>query len=85
MTASGPLPEYSVPGLASGVCRALGGIHAAGLAHRDLKPSNVMVTIDGPKAIDLGIARSGLRRRRSDEYGCGDRLASLHVTGADPR
>ncbi|MFF2658984.1 protein kinase, partial [Kitasatospora sp. NPDC058032] len=58
VTASGPLPEYSVRGLASGVCRALGGIHAAGLAHRDLKPSNVMVTIDGPKVVDLGIARA---------------------------
>ncbi|MEU4099132.1 protein kinase [Streptomyces tanashiensis] len=54
----GPLPEPSVRGLASGLCRALGDIHAAGLVHRDLKPSNVMVTIDGPKVIDFGIARA---------------------------
>ncbi|MEV0538106.1 protein kinase [Kitasatospora sp. NPDC050463] len=54
----GPLPEHSVRGLASGLCRALGDIHAAGLVHRDLKPSNVMVTIDGPKVIDFGIARA---------------------------
>ncbi|MBT2235810.1 serine/threonine-protein kinase [Nonomuraea sp. NEAU-A123] len=54
----GPLPENSVRGLASGLCRALGGIHAAGLIHRDLKPSNVMVTIDGPKVIDFGIVRA---------------------------
>ncbi|WP_323181652.1 serine/threonine-protein kinase [Streptomyces sp. NBC_00572] len=54
----GPLPEHSVRGLASGLCRALGDIHAAGMVHRDLKPSNVMVTIDGPKVIDFGIARA---------------------------
>ncbi|MFI9630932.1 protein kinase [Streptomyces sp. NPDC052042] len=54
----GPLPEHSVRGLASGLCRALGDIHAAGLVHRDLKPSNVMVTIDGPRVIDFGIARA---------------------------
>jgi hypothetical protein len=54
----GPLPERSVRGLASGLCQALGDIHAAGLVHRDLKPSNVMVTIDGPKVIDFGIARA---------------------------
>ncbi|TMR38131.1 DUF4328 domain-containing protein [Nonomuraea zeae] len=54
----GPLPEHSVRGLASGLCRALGDIHAAGLIHRDLKPSNVMVTIDGPKVIDFGIVRA---------------------------
>ncbi|MFB4420582.1 protein kinase [Streptomyces sp. QL37] len=54
----GPLPEESVRGLASGLCRALGDIHGAGLVHRDLKPSNVMVTIDGPKVIDFGIVRA---------------------------
>ncbi|MFH8926914.1 protein kinase [Streptomyces pristinaespiralis] len=54
----GPLPEHSVRRLASGLCRALGHIHAAGLVHRDLKPSNVMVTIEGPKVIDFGIARA---------------------------
>ncbi|MFI6788830.1 protein kinase [Nonomuraea sp. NPDC050383] len=54
----GPLPESSVRGLASGLCRALGDIHAAGIIHRDLKPSNVMVTIDGPKVIDFGIVRA---------------------------
>jgi serine/threonine protein kinase len=54
----GPLPEHSVRRLASGLCQALGHIHAAGLVHRDLKPSNVMVTIEGPKVIDFGIARA---------------------------
>ncbi|WP_327235292.1 serine/threonine protein kinase [Streptomyces sp. NBC_01317] len=54
----GPLPETSVRVLASGLARALQDIHAAGLIHRDLKPSNVLVTIEGPRVIDFGIARA---------------------------
>jgi hypothetical protein len=54
----GPLPERSVRVLASGLAYALLDIHAAGLVHRDLKPSNVMITIDGPRVIDFGIARA---------------------------
>ncbi|MDQ1009424.1 serine/threonine protein kinase [Streptomyces sp. V4I23] len=56
--AHGPLPERSVRLLASGLAHALTSIHAAGLVHRDLKPSNILVTIDGPRVIDFGIARA---------------------------
>ncbi|MGW7356593.1 serine/threonine-protein kinase [Streptomyces sp. NPDC054802] len=54
----GPLPERSVRLLASGLAHALTDIHAAGLIHRDLKPSNILLTIDGPRVIDFGIARA---------------------------
>ncbi|MDJ0342662.1 serine/threonine-protein kinase [Streptomyces sp. H10-C2] len=54
----GPLPERSVWALADGLARALKDIHTAGLIHRDLKPSNVLITIDGPRVIDFGIARA---------------------------
>ncbi|WP_031516572.1 serine/threonine-protein kinase [Streptomyces sp. NRRL F-5123] len=54
----GPLPERSVAVLAAGLAHALTDIHTAGLVHRDLKPSNVMITIDGPRVIDFGIARA---------------------------
>ncbi|MFE6361711.1 protein kinase [Streptomyces sp. NPDC057806] len=54
----GALPERSVRILAAGLAHALGDIHAAGIVHRDLKPSNVLVTLDGPRVIDFGIARA---------------------------
>ncbi|TDC06060.1 serine/threonine protein kinase, partial [Streptomyces sp. 8K308] len=54
----GTLPERSVSLLANGLARALTDIHAADLVHRDLKPSNVLLTIDGPRVIDFGIARA---------------------------
>ncbi|WNI30873.1 protein kinase domain-containing protein [Streptomyces sp. ITFR-6] len=56
--AFGPLPERSVHILGNGLAHALGAIHAAGLIHRDLKPSNILLTIDGPRVIDFGIARA---------------------------
>ncbi|MGN5631174.1 serine/threonine-protein kinase, partial [Streptomyces sp. AC154] len=54
----GPLPERSLGTLAAGLAHALRDIHTAGLVHRDLKPSNVLLTIDGPRVIDFGIARA---------------------------
>ncbi|MFD3723746.1 serine/threonine-protein kinase [Streptomyces sp. NPDC058671] len=54
----GPLPSATVKALAAGLARALVHIHTAGLVHRDLKPSNVLLTVDGPRIIDFGIARA---------------------------
>ncbi|WP_431772142.1 protein kinase domain-containing protein [Streptomyces cucumeris] len=54
----GALPEHSVRVLAHGLSLALRDIHGAGLVHRDLKPSNILITIDGPRVIDFGIARA---------------------------
>lgn len=54
----GPLPPASVRSLAVGLAQALAHIHAAGLVHRDLKPSNILLTVDGPRLIDFGIARA---------------------------
>ncbi len=56
--AYGPLPSRSVRFLGSRLAHALQHIHGAGLVHRDLKPSNVLMTIDGPRVIDFGIARA---------------------------
>ncbi|GGP83895.1 protein kinase domain-containing protein [Streptomyces calvus] len=54
---SGVLEEDAVWRLGRGLAEALRDIHRAGLVHRDLKPSNVLLTEDGPRVIDFGIAR----------------------------
>lgn len=56
--AYGPLPDRSVHILGTGLAHALLAIHGADLIHRDLKPSNILLTIDGPRVIDFGIARA---------------------------
>jgi serine/threonine protein kinase len=57
----GPLPVAAVRWLAAGCAEALESIHNAGLVHRDLKPSNVLVSPDGPRVIDFGVARAAER------------------------
>ena len=57
----GPLPVPAVRWLGAGCAEALESIHSAGLVHRDLKPSNVLVSPDGPRVIDFGVARAAER------------------------
>ncbi|MGW6394651.1 protein kinase domain-containing protein [Streptomyces sp. NPDC055103] len=54
----GPLPVATVRAVGADVARALADLHGAGVLHRDLKPGNVMLSVDGPRLIDFGIARS---------------------------
>ncbi|WP_245928721.1 serine/threonine-protein kinase [Murinocardiopsis flavida] len=55
---NGPLEQTLQRGLAAGVAEALTRIHDAGIAHRDLKPSNIILSPDGPRVLDFGIARA---------------------------
>ncbi|MFD5885460.1 protein kinase [Streptomyces sp. NPDC060334] len=54
----GPLSEVCVRNLGADLARGLGQLHRSDVVHRDLKPSNVMITAEGPKVIDFGIARA---------------------------
>ncbi|MFG2085508.1 WD40 repeat domain-containing serine/threonine protein kinase [Spirillospora sp. NPDC048824] len=54
----GPLPPDRVRTLGAALAEGLAAIHACGLVHRDLKPGNVIISPDGPRIIDFGIARA---------------------------
>ncbi len=57
----GPIPVPAVRWLTAGCAEALESIHSVGLVHRDLKPANVLVSPDGPRVIDFGVARAAER------------------------
>ncbi|WP_017585871.1 serine/threonine-protein kinase [Nocardiopsis ganjiahuensis] len=54
----GPMAPALVHGLAVGIAEALAQIHSAGVVHRDLKPANIVVSPEGPRVLDFGIARA---------------------------
>src|SRR4029450_8696601 len=53
----GPLSLDELFTVAIAVAEGLVGAHRVGVVHRDLKPANVMLTRDGPKLLDFGIAK----------------------------
>lgn len=73
--------------LAEELAEALHAIHAVDVIHRDLKPSNVMLTADGAKVIDFGIAQVGDESRITQTglvVGTAGYLAPEVFAGAPP-
>ena len=56
--ARGPLPPAQVARLGAEMAGALDQAHRRGVVHRDLKPANVMLTREGVKLLDFGLARA---------------------------
>ena len=68
----GPLSQQETLRFANEICDALEYAHQRGIIHGDLKPSNILVTHQGIKLLDLGLARTpGPADARSDIYAFG--------------
>src|SRR5215813_15538531 len=54
---AGPLPRARALEYATQILSALDAAHRAGITHRDLKPANILVTKQGIKLLDFGLAK----------------------------
>ena len=54
--ASGPLPVEEALDIATQIADGLARAHAQGVVHRDVKPGNVILTEDGVRIVDFGLA-----------------------------
>src|SRR5262249_41418703 len=55
----GPLPLKQAMEYAGQILEALDTAHRKGITHRDLKPANILVTKQGVKLLDFGLAKRG--------------------------
>jgi len=56
----GPMPLKEALKIGMEVCEALEAAHQAGIVHRDLKPANIMLTRNGAKLMDFGLAKAAM-------------------------
>ena len=78
----GPLPIDKAIGYAKQILNALDAAHRKGITHRDLKPDNILVTKQGVKLLDFGLAKHVTTLEESDATRAltqqGQLLGTLH-------
>jgi TolB-like protein/predicted Ser/Thr protein kinase len=78
---SGPLPVEEALRLALHMAAALEAAHAKGITHRDLKPANILVTKEGVKLLDFGLAKVAEVKEASNTQTLGTQTLAGTILG----
>src|SRR5829696_8158129 len=79
---AGPLPVEQAIAYGVQICEALHAAHRKGIVHRDLKPANILLTKQGVKLLDFGLAKLGMPAGSSVVSGSGSAAALEQATVA---
>ncbi|WP_433217809.1 serine/threonine-protein kinase [Dactylosporangium sp. CS-047395] len=78
----GPVPWPEAVQVAGTVADVLHAAHRRGVVHRDVTPENVMLTSDGVRLLDFGIAADIGQREEAMTFGTPPYVAPERLTGA---
>lgn len=78
---AGPLPVEQAIACGVQICEALHAAHRKGIVHRDLKPANILVTKQGVKLLDFGLAKLAATAGVAAVAGAGEQATVAALTG----